>query len=102
MPKDKIDTSTVIRVNAYAVMSRAVEEGVHCGYSRCNKHGPTLPDSSTEEGQRSIETIAEYVMTELAQWFEFMDPSLDPLSAKLAPDDVQQGVVLTLDEGDKP
>ena len=57
-----------IRVNTYAVLARAAEEGVAYGWSRGHKHTQT---PSPEAVQQAIE---DAVMNEVSVWFSFDDP----------------------------
>jgi hypothetical protein len=56
-----------LKVSAYAVMSRAVDEGIQRGYNRAHKHG--RPD---EDAMRSA--IEQAVMDAICEFFEFDDP----------------------------
>jgi hypothetical protein len=56
-----------MKPNTYAILSRAVEEGVAYGWNRAHKHTPTpTADEATE-------AITDAVMLEIAEWFTFDD-----------------------------
>ena len=59
MTKIKVDGK--VCVNAYAVISRAVEEGVECGYNRAHKH----TDTPSKDGM--ITAIEDAVMLNLSE-----------------------------------
>ena len=61
--KEKI-TGT-LRINAYAVLSRAVEEGVAFGYRRAHKH----TDKPDEEAL--AQAIGQAVMDAISEVFDF-------------------------------
>jgi len=54
-----------LRVRAYAVMERAVEDGVRAGFSRAHKH----TDSPSPEAL--VDEIANQVMNAICEWFVF-------------------------------
>lgn len=54
-----------IRVDAYAVLERAVEEGIAHGWRRAHKHTDT-PDEDAVRGE-----LISAVMSEICEWFEF-------------------------------
>jgi hypothetical protein len=54
-----------MKVRAYPVLSRAVEEGVAYGWRRAHKHNNT-PDVATIEEQ-----IVSAVLNEVCQYFDF-------------------------------
>ncbi len=56
-----------VRVLAYSVFCRAVEEGVSYGWRRAHKHTDT-PDVQTIEDQ-----IVTAVLNEVCQYFDFDD-----------------------------
>lgn len=60
-----------VRVNAYTVMQEAVEQGVHRGFNRANKHVRRLPDADSEEGRGALDTIVGSVMDSICELFIF-------------------------------
>jgi hypothetical protein len=56
-----------MRIRAYSVLRRAVEEGVAYGWQRAHKHIDT-PDAGTIEEQ-----IVTAVLHEVCQYFDFDD-----------------------------
>jgi hypothetical protein len=56
-----------MKVRAYSVLSRAVEEGVEYGWRRAHKHTET-PDPETIKDQ-----IMTGVMNEICEYFDFDD-----------------------------
>lgn len=58
-------TASVVRVNAYAVIARAVEEGVVYGISRAHKH----TDHPSREELR--EAIEQAVLNDLCEVLRF-------------------------------
>lgn len=61
----KIGVETPIKVNAYAVIQRAVEEGVAYGYHRSFKHN----DNPSEA--QIVDEIEEAVMNEICEVLQF-------------------------------
>ena len=59
MPKVKVNGKVCI--NAYAIISRAVEEGVECGYNRAYKH----TDTPSKDGM--VTAIEDAVMLNLSE-----------------------------------
>lgn len=53
------------RVDAYAVMARAVEEGAAYGWRRAFKYH----DKPTDE--QATEAITQAVLNEICEWFQF-------------------------------
>ena len=64
----KIPVRGVLWVNAFAVLARAVEEGVAYGWNRAHKHTPTPPPEAVQQA------IEDAVMSEVSVWFSFDDP----------------------------
>lgn len=60
-----------IRVNLWAIVSRAVEEGIDYGVMRAYKHSEDPPDQ--QEKDRIAEAIFHGVMNELCEVIEFGD-----------------------------
>lgn len=60
-----------VRVNAYDVMARAVEEGVACGWERANKYRQVLPSGSDSDGLNAKDTICEEVLQAICTVFKF-------------------------------
>jgi hypothetical protein len=56
-----------VKFNGYAIISRAVEEGIPGGYRRAFKHN----DNPSED--QIFESIREYVMMELCEVLSFGD-----------------------------
>lgn len=65
MAKPKI-TGT-IKANCYAVLERAVEDGIEFGWNRAHKHTDS-PDPETLKGQIGLE-----VMNAICEFFKFED-----------------------------
>jgi hypothetical protein len=65
--KNKVAVIDHVRVNAYAVISRAVEDGIPGGYRRAFKHN----DNPTED--QIFESIRDYVMNEICDVLQFGD-----------------------------
>lgn len=63
--KKKIKLTSAVRLNAYAIASRAVEEGIAYGWYRAHKHA----DSPGEDTIR--EEIGTAVMTALSEYIQF-------------------------------
>lgn len=63
-----IPTKAAISVDVYAVVSRAVEEGVRRGFNRAHKH-VDKPDP-----EDLMEQIRTSVMADLAEVIKFDDP----------------------------
>ena len=61
----RIKVKTEIRFNSYALLERAVEEGVTYGYNRAYKH-TSEPSEETLKGE-----IADAVMLALREIIEF-------------------------------
>lgn len=59
---------STIRLDAYAVIERAVEEGVATGYRRAHKHS----ESPTEDW--ILETVGNAVMSALSEVIRWEDP----------------------------
>lgn len=57
-----------MRPRTYAVLARAVEDGVSYGWQRAHKHSET-PDAETV-----MEQIIHGVLTEICEWFEDVTP----------------------------
>lgn len=53
------------RVNLYAIISRAVEEGVGYGWTRAHKH------TNEPDREAAVEAIFNAVMSELCEVLEF-------------------------------
>ena len=66
MPK-KIPTKTVVQVDAFAVVSRAIDEGVDRGWNRAHKHTES-PDVEYLRGQ-----ICDAVTEALCEVLDFPD-----------------------------
>ena len=62
-PKVKIQAPS-LRLNAWKVLSRAVEEAVAYGYGRATKH------TDTPSRETLCQCIAEALLHDLAEWFE--------------------------------
>ena len=67
MPKELRNS---LQVDVYAVLSRAVEEGVAHGWRRAHKH--VEPGQRADEGM-ARETIRNEVLTAVAEYFRFGD-----------------------------
>jgi hypothetical protein len=65
---NKVKPTGTMRVRAYLVISRAVEDGVELGWRRAHKH----TDAPSEDTIR--EAIAAAVLGEICEWFDFDDP----------------------------
>ena len=63
----KTRVGATVKVNAYAVIDRAVEEGVHCGYMRSHKHTDTPSAAAIED------EIGRAVMNALCEVLAFGD-----------------------------
>lgn len=61
----------VVRVNAYAVMERAVGEGIEAGWRRANKHEQTLPDLESPKSYAAMEHLQAAVMAAVVEVFRF-------------------------------
>lgn len=57
-----VPVSAPVRLNAYAVMSRAVDEGVAMGVSRWSRKG-LVPDGLTEEHMESLRQCLEIAVS---------------------------------------
>lgn len=57
-----------LRFKAYAIIERAVEEGVRIGWRRAHKHTPRPTDEA------AVEAIAREVMLALEEVLHFDDP----------------------------
>lgn len=66
-----------MRVNSYAVVSRAVEEGVETGWRRAHKHTDTPSDASIRE------SIVNEVTSALSEVVDWDSPAEDMLLAAL-------------------
>jgi hypothetical protein len=64
---DRMESEAVARINVYAVITRAVEEGVVHGLNRSYKH----TDSPTND--QITQNIYEAVMSELSEVMYFDD-----------------------------
>lgn len=65
-PRRKLrPTPPAIRVRAYEVLRRAVEDGAEYGWRRAHKYTDS-PDAETVR-----EAVVEGVMGEIGEWFEF-------------------------------
>ena len=67
----KAKVSSRVRVNAYNVIERAVDDGVQYGVSRRCIDKLGLLKCSEEQEQQAINVITEAVMTSLCEWLEF-------------------------------
>jgi len=56
-----------LQVNVYAVLSRAVEEGIAYGWRRAHKHNDTPSEAEIQEA------IHNEVMNAACEWFRFED-----------------------------
>jgi hypothetical protein len=65
--KNKVVVIDHVRVNVYAVISRAVEDGVSSGYRRAHKH-----DDAPSEAH-IINEIEQAVMNEICEVLQFGD-----------------------------
>lgn len=65
--KVTVQESTIIKVHAYAVMQRAVEEGLRYGWSRAHKH----TNKPTEDAV--MECLETHVMSAICELFDFGD-----------------------------
>lgn len=63
----KVKVEGKVRINAYAVISRAVEEGVEYGWNRAHKH----TDKPTRDGM--ITAIEDAVMLNLSELLIYDD-----------------------------
>lgn len=66
MPKTKVEAA--VRINAYEVISRAVEEGLRYGYRRAYKY---TEDPSEEH---ILEELRNTVMASLSEVLQYDDP----------------------------
>ena len=57
-----------MKVNAYRVLSRAVEEGTDYGWTRAHKH----TDKPDEDGIK--EEVVQAVINEICEYFKFDEP----------------------------
>jgi hypothetical protein len=57
-----------VRVKAYEVIRRAVEEGVRYGWNRAHKHDEKPDPDATREA------IQDAVLNELCEWLIFDEP----------------------------
>ena len=64
-PKKKVALSCGMRINAYEVVARAVEEGVAYGWNRAHKHA----DSPFEDAIKAA--IEDAVLSELCNVVQF-------------------------------
>lgn len=62
MAKPKIKPSCDLRVNTYAVVTRAIEEGIGYGWNRAHKHTAT-PDEQTIKTE--IENAVRNALSEI-------------------------------------
>lgn len=58
-----------IQVDSYAVLDRAVEEGIRWGWERAHKHTATPSPSDIQDA------IARAVMHEITEYFKFDEPT---------------------------
>ncbi len=58
-----------MRVNAYHVLARAVEEGVGYGWRRAHKHTDKPAEDQVQD------QISEAVIGAICEWFEFDETS---------------------------
>lgn len=65
MKKRKIKIANGITVDAYAVLSRAVEEGVRYGWDRSHKHTDTPTPTDIQD------QITNAVMNAVCEYFKF-------------------------------
>lgn len=61
--------SPAMRVRAYAVLSRAVEEGVACGLRLAYKHADDAPDEA--EIMRVADVVSDEVLDAITNMFTF-------------------------------
>ena len=61
----KVDIGVNVRINAWAVISRAVEEGAILGWYRAHKH------SDAPEPEQAAEAIATAILNELSEVLDF-------------------------------
>ena len=68
--RGKIPIDRQIRLNAYAVVDRAVEEGVACGLRRARKHLSYGQDPTDEQLQDYVEREVMNALCEVLQFHE--------------------------------
>lgn len=64
-PKEAKAEGGIMRVKAYDVLSRAVEEGVSYGYNRAHKHVEKPSPTAI------VESVEREVMNSICEYFEF-------------------------------
>jgi len=68
-PPAKLPVGGFVKVNAFAVVERAVEDGIACGLRRADKHADDpLTDAQRE---RLTENLEREVLASLDQWLKF-------------------------------
>ena len=72
MKQRKASVTGGMRVRAYTVLQRAVEEGVAYGWRRAHKHTAT-PDESAIQDE-----IVTGILNEVCEYFDFDDPADAP------------------------
>ena len=71
MPKAKADRRTrqAVRVNLYAIVDRAVEEGVSYGVMRADKHASDpITDAQAERVKEHVEAGVMSALSEVIEW----------------------------------
>lgn len=63
----KLPIKSGVKINAYAVLDRAVDAGIQYGWNRAHKH------TATPSPQQIQDEIARAVMTEICEYFKFED-----------------------------
>jgi len=57
--------------NEYAILSRAVEDGIRYGYRRCFKHRVEPMTDSDADVEQAVEEIERAVMNEVCEVWRF-------------------------------
>ena len=65
MKKKSKVSSSGMRVKTYNVLSRAVEDGIACGWRVTHKHTDTPGEDAIKE------QVEMSVLNEICEWFEF-------------------------------
>ncbi len=72
MKREKASVTGGMRVRAYEVLHRAVEEGVAYGWRRAPKHTDEPPEEQIKD------EIVSGIMNAVCEYFDFNDPADEP------------------------